>query len=181
MQKTQIRFTYRDYVLLPEQDRRELIDGDFHMVPAPKPKHQRSLANLAFRLEGHARRNRLGTVFLSPLDVILSDDNVVQPDILFVSAERNEIITEDNIQGAPDMVVEVLSPSTADRDRQLKLGLYARFGVREYWIVDTVEESVQVLELSPEGYESSRTYTAGVVPSRVVAGFEIDLTRIFAE
>ena len=98
-----------------------------------------------------------------------------------MSVKRSEIITEANIQGTPDLVVEVLSPSTADRDRQLKLGLYARFGVREYWIVDPIEESVQVLELGPEGLGPAQTYTTGAVPSRVVAGFEIDVGQVFAE
>ena len=176
MQKTQIRFTYSDYLLLPEQDRRELIDGGFHVVPAPSFKHQNSLANLATVLRGFVTRNRLGAVLWAPFDVVLSEEDVVQPDILYISNERRHIITETNGRGAPDLVIEFLSPSTAERDRQLKLSLYARSGVREYWIADPDEESVQVLELSPEGYESSRTYTAGVVPSRVVAGFEIDLT-----
>ena len=181
MLNTQIKFTYSDYVLLPEPDRRELIDGDFYMVPAPNIKHQIIVVNLGPPLSAYAKKKSLAMVLWAPVDIVLSDENVVQPDLLFVSNERDEIITEANIQGAPDMVVDVLSPSTADRDRQLKLGLYARFGVREYWIVDPLEESVQVLELSPEGYGSSQTYTTGVVPSGVVEGFEIEVSRIFAE
>ena len=181
MLNTQVKFTYADYVLLPEQDRRELIHGDFCMVPAPNIRHQDIVADLGAAMRQYVRENRLGKVGIAPIDVVLSDENVVQPDILFVSAKRSEVITEANIQGAPDLVVEVLSLSTADRDRQLKLGLYARFGVREYWIVDPVEESVQVLELGLEGYGPAQTYTTGVVPSGVVEGFEIDLSRIFAE
>ena len=95
------------------------------------------------------------------MDVVLSEESVVQPDILFVSNERREIITEDNIHGAPDLVVEILSPSTADRDKELKLRLYAQAGVREYWIVDPDERSVQVMELGSSGYTSIHGYTSG--------------------
>jgi Uma2 family endonuclease len=181
MQQARIKFTYSDYVLLPEQDRRELIYGDFYVVPAPNIRHQVIIRNLAPPLHDHVRENGLGEVLWAPVDVVLSEESVVQPDILFVSGARYEIITEANIQGAPDLVVEVLSPSTADRDRRLKLSLYARFGVREYWIVDPEEESIQVLELGPGGRESTRTYTSGVATSSVVAGFEIEVGRIFAE
>ncbi len=180
MQHPQIKFTYRDYLLLPEQDRRELIEGDFYVVPAPSLRHQEVLANLAFALRVFVKKNVLGRVYLAPVDVVLSDEDVVQPDIVFVSEERREILSEANIVGAPDLVIEILSPSTADRDKNLKLSLYVRAGVREYWIVDPVEETVQVLELGSEGYEVDRTYTAGKVPSSVLPGSKIEISHIFA-
>lgn len=180
MQNPQIKFTYRDYLLLPEQDRRELIYGDFYMAPAPNIRHQNILANLGMILRDFVRRNRLGVVLLAPTDVVLSDLNVVQPDILYISNERRDIITENNISGAPDLVVEILSPSTASRDRELKLNLYARFGVREYWIVDPDGSSAQVMELGTEGYDTIRSYDSGEVESLVIPGFRIAIDEIFA-
>jgi len=181
MQKSQIKFTYRDYLLLPELDRRELIEGDFFMVPAPNIKHQEIVGNLGAILRAHVRGHGLGKLLLAPTDVVLSEEDVVQPDLLFVSNERRDIITEDNVAGAPDLVIEVLSPSTAERDLNLKLTLYARAGVSEYWIVNPVEESVEVVELRPEGRRSTRTYTSGEVSSPALPGLGVEVGSIFAE
>ena len=180
MQDTTLRFTYRDYLQLPEGDRRELIEGDFYVVPAPNIKHQDAVANLGTALRGFVRSGRLGQVVWAPTDVVLSSESVVQPDILFVSNERRDIITEANVSGAPDLVVEILSPSTAERDRDLKLNLYAKHGVREYWIVDPVEETVEVIELGVEGATSVRRYDAGSVESALIPGFAILLDDVFA-
>ena len=180
MQDTRLRFTYRDYLLLPEGDRRELIEGDFHVVPAPSIRHQTVAANLGTLLRELVRRNRLGIILWAPTDVVLSPETVVQPDILFVSNERRGIITEPNVSGAPDLVVEILSPGTAERDRELKLNLYARYGVREYWIVDPEDETVEVMELGPEGPLDVRRYDAGSVESRLLPGLSVTLDDIFA-
>ena len=149
------------------------------MAPAPNIRHQTISLSLGLVLVNFVRNNGLGKVFLAPTDVVLSDLNVVQPDILYISNERREIITENNISGAPDLVVEILSPSTASRDRELKLGLYARFGVREYWIVDPDESSVQVMELGTEGYDTIGCYDSGEVESSVLPGFHIAIDEIF--
>ena len=101
MQSTKLRFTYRDYLLLPEGDGRELIEGDFHVVPAPSIWHQTIAANLGMALRAFVRSNRLGAVLWAPTDVVLSPESVVQPDILFISNERRNIIAEDNVSGAP--------------------------------------------------------------------------------
>ena len=179
-QNPQVRFTYQDYLLLPEGDRRELIDGDFFVVPSPNVWHQRISRKLGSILSDFVDRNRLGEVFFAPLDVILSDEDVVQPDILFVSNERSGIIAEANISGAPDLVVGVLSPSTADRDRRLKLGLYSRFGVSEYWIVDPDERSVRVMVLGASGEPSAAAYSSGAVSSPLIPGLSVALEEIFA-
>lgn len=131
-----IKFTYEHYCQLPEGDRYELIEGELLLTPSPTVRHQRVAATMQEALRTFVKANDLGSVFYAPLDVVLSDENVVQPDILFISKERDNIIKEENIQGPPDLVVEIISPSTAERDRSLKKALYGKFGVREYWIVD---------------------------------------------
>ena len=180
MQSTWLRFTYRDYPLLPEGDRRELIEGDFYVVPAPSFRHQIISRNLGTLLWEFVRGEGLGQVVWAPTDVVLSLESVVQPDILFISNERRGIITEDNVSGAPDLVVEILSPSTAERDRELKRTLYARYGVREYWIVDPEDSSVEVMALEEAGFVSARRYTSGQVEPPLLPGLAIPLGEIFA-
>ena len=180
MQSTWLRFTYRDYLLLPEGDRRELIEGDFYVVPAPSFRHQIISRNRGTLLWEFVRGEGLGQVVWAPTDVVLSLESVVQPDILFISNERRGIITEDNVSGAPDLVVEILSPSTAERDRELKRTLYARYGVREYWIVDPEDSSVEVMALEEAGFVSARRYTSGQVEPPLLPGLAIPLGEIFA-
>ena len=180
MQSTRLKFTYRDYLLLPEGDRRELIEGDFYLLPTPSVRHQIVLGNLAMLLWDFIRRRSLGQMVWAPTDVVLSSESVVQPDILFISNERRGIITEDNVSGAPDLVVEILSPSTAERDRELKLTLYARYGVREYWIVDPEDSSAEVLTLEEAGVRSVQRYTSGRMESPLLPGLRIALDEVFA-
>ena len=180
MLNPRIKFTYRDYLLLPEGDRRELVDGDFYMVPSPSFRHQNISTNLGRALANYVLDNSLGIVLWAPMDVVFTDKDVVQPDIMFISNERRDIITEANIAGAPDLVIEILSPSTADRDRELKLRLYARHGVREYWIVDPDEKTVQIMELGPEGYDKIRSLDTGEVSSSVLSGLSMSTDQIFA-
>ena len=144
-QKPQIKFTVREYMTTPEDKRYQLLDGEMILAPSPTTKHQRILGNLFRLLDAVFAATSRGRVKLSPLDVVLSDYDVAQPDVLFVSNERADIVTEANIQGAPDLVVEILSPSTAGYDRGYKQVLYGRHGVREYWIVDPDAETVDVL------------------------------------
>ena len=181
MVNPQIKFTFRDYLLLPEQDRRELIEGDFYVVPSPTFMHQAISRNIGVQLWEFVKLNSLGVVLWAPMDVVLDQENVVQPDILFVANERRHFITEANISGAPDLVIEILSPGTADRDRELKLGLYAKFGVREYWIVDPDERSVQVMELGARGYDNISIYDTGTVSSTLLPGLPLSVDSIFAD
>ena len=131
-----IKLTYEDYAKTPDDERYELIDGELLMVPSPNRPHQWTVIHLGTRLIAFVEENDLGEVYFAPFDVVLSDTNVVQPDLVFVSRERLGIITHANIQGAPDLVVEVRSPSTAYRDLTIKRRLYAEHGVKEYWMVD---------------------------------------------
>ncbi len=177
-----IKFTYEDYKNVPESEtkRYELLGGEFYMAPAPKPYHQDILLNLAHVLTEHVRMKRLGKVYVSPIDVVLSNEDVVQPDILFVAKDRLPIIGEAAIHGAPDLLIEILSLSTAGRDRTLKKTLYARSGVKEYWIVDPGTKTIEVFSLTPQGYQlfgsfkQSQTLTS---PSFV--NLAISLNEIF--
>lgn len=129
-------FTYADYCALDDDTRHEVVDGELVVSPAPATRHQVITGRIYARLLAHAEARRLGLVLVSPLDVVLSDTNVVQPDVLFVSQARlPAIVQAKGVFGAPDLVVEVLSPSTEERDRQGKLRAYGRAGVAEHWLV----------------------------------------------
>ncbi|HWI53764.1 MAG TPA: Uma2 family endonuclease [Symbiobacteriaceae bacterium] len=137
-----VKITYEDYLQLPEEQRYEVLEGDLRMVPAPGSLHQLVVENLYF-----IARNCLGQrgrVCMAPRDVILDEDSVVQPDLFVILRERLGIIAPEGVRGAPDLVVEVLSPSIANRDRGVKRRLYARYGVPEYWIIDPQERLVEV-------------------------------------
>jgi Uma2 family endonuclease len=149
-----IVLTYDDYLRFPDDGRRyELIEGEAFMVPAPSPRHQRVLGNLFRILEEHVRLHALGRVYLAPLDVVLSHTTVVQPDLAYLSRDRLSLVGHHNIAGAPDLVVEILSPSTAETDRTRKAQIYARYGVPHYWLVDADEQVVEILELAGGSYE----------------------------
>lgn len=148
-----VRFNYDDFLLFPDDGKRhEIIDGDHFMTPAPNTKHQRVSGNLFNTLTNFLKGRRSGEAFAAPYDVILSEEDIVEPDLLFVSAARAAIITEKNIQGPPDLVIEILSASTRKTDEVVKRKLYERYGVREYWIVDPELEAVKIYRLTAQGY-----------------------------
>lgn len=147
-----IKLTYEQYRLLPEGERYELLDGDLVMTPAPGSLHQIALLRLLPALQRAAANTRPGLVGVAPWDVILDGTTVLQPDLFFVEQERLQIIAEEGVRGAPDLVVEVLSPSAVDRDRVIKRSLYARFGVKEFWIVDPAARRIELYENTPDGF-----------------------------
>lgn len=178
---TKIKFTYKDYKSLPESEtkRYELVEGELIMVPSPNEYHQRVSGNLEFILREFVQERNLGRIYDAPFDVHLGD-NVAQPDILFVFKERSYVITEEEIKGAPDLVIEILSPATAERDRTYKKVLYARYGVREYWIVDPKKKIIEVLTLKKEGYESFNIYKKiDTLNSSLLPGLSIKLSEVF--
>ena len=178
---TKIKFTYKDYKSLPESETRryELIEGELIMVPSPSFEHQRISRNLEFILHSFVQEKNLGTIIDAPFDVHLGED-VVQPDILFISKARSKIITEEEIQGAPDLVIEILSSATAERDRTYKKTLYARHGVQEYWIVDPEKRTVEVMTLGKAGFESPGTYgKMDSLKSPIFPGLTINLSDVF--
>lgn len=138
------RFVYADLVAMPEDGRRyEIVEGELIVSPSPRPRHQLIVGRLT-RFLGEIAAEGLGEVFPAPLDVVLDDRNVFEPDVLFVRSERLGIVSETNVQGPPDLVVEVLSESTRDDDLGRKLEAYNRFGVAEYWVVDPDIQRVRV-------------------------------------
>ena len=148
-----ILLTYRDYCELPDDGRRyEIHDGELSVTPAPNPRHQRLVGALYRILHAHVRSHGLGEVFLSPLDVILSDIAIVRPDVVYLERSRAGAVSSRGIEGAATLAVEILSPWTAAIDRQRKRQLYARYGVPFYWIVDPDARSVEAQALGPQGY-----------------------------
>jgi len=178
--RTGRHWTYRDYLRLEDDQRYEVIEGQLIMVPAPSSFHQWFSHNLEILLTEFVREHKLGYVFDAPIDVILDENNVVQPDLLFIAKERREIIQERGIFGAPDLVVEIVSPSSVHHDYHSKQRLYERFGVQEYWLVDPGNRAVDVLGLSEDGYASvSFASGTGQMTSRVLVGLTIALEDIF--
>ena len=178
--KPKPKLTYEDYASLPDDERCELIDGELMPMPSPKEIHQRLLLLLGASWLWFVLERGLGAVYTAPFDVILSATNVVQPDLIFVSSARAHIITEDNIRGAPDIVVEILSPSTAGYDRTTKRNLYARHGVREYWLIDPYAKTATVLTLGANGYNTHAVFGEGdTLTSPTLAGFALNLSDLF--
>ncbi len=170
---------------MPESEirRYELLEGELHMVPSPSFEHQHVSVNLVIELGNFVMQRELGTILDAPLDVVLTDENkesIVQPDIIFISHARSKIIHREEIRGAPDLVIEILSPSTGQRDRTAKKTLYARHGVTEYWIVDPETHTVEVMKLTARGYRLVATYSKKeTVRSPLLSGLEISLKKIF--
>lgn len=180
MQRTGTLVTYEDYCNLPDDERYEVIDGELIMAAAPSVIHQIIQDNIGLSLNLFIRANNLGRMLYAATDVLLSNTNVVQPDILFVSRERAHILTYGVINGAPDLVVEILSPSTARLDKVRKRELYARFRVPEYWQADAETRSVAVLTLAGDDYEVAGEYGMGeTLVSPLLPGFSLDIGDIF--
>lgn len=179
--ETRVRFNYQDYLQLPEGRRYEIIDGEIYMVKTNGSLHQVVLRNLEFAVWPFVREKQLGQVLFGPLDVILSEEDVVQPDLIFVSRERQEIITERGCEGTPDLVVEVTSLATSKMDREEKRALYARYGVREYWLVDPVARSIDQMELQGEKLSLKGSYFRKdeQVTSQIIPDLSLPVRQMF--
>jgi len=186
MAKAAIKFTYEDYKSLPESEREryELLEGELvPMPPSPGESHQRVSIGLASSLYRFVKEHQLGRVYEAPFDVVLGepgDERVVQPDILFISKTQRPMIHPEEIRGAPDLVVEILSDATAEKDRTYKRRLYARYGVKEYWLVDPEEQTIEVLELRRRGFERVGLYEKkDTLESPLLPGLKIPLREVF--
>ncbi len=182
MTNSRTKLTIADYMATADDKRYQLLDGDLILAPSPIEKHQWISGQIYSALNVFVNSQRLGRVYCAPLDVILSENDVVQPDVLFVSNERNSVRTGRNIQGAPDLVVEILSPSTAFEDQGRKRALYQEHGVQEYWMVDPETNTVEILVASERGFTTADTYNDGdTLVSTLLRGLSIDLEPIFAD
>lgn len=173
------KITWDDLQKMPEDNRRrEVIDGELIVSPSPFVEHQRILGELARRIGNFLEATPIGQVFIAPLDTILDHEQVLQPDLLYISKARASIVDR-WVYGAPDLAVEILSESTRRRDEVRKRQLYEQFGVSEYWIVDPEADHVIVYRLVDgrygEGIAIRETLTTPLLP-----GLEIDLARLFA-
>lgn len=174
-------YTYADYALLPEGAPYQLIGGKLVMTPAPTTFHQVVSMRLENAMVNFVRQHHLGLVLYAPVDVYLEETETYQPDIIFMARERLAIVERNRINGAPDLVVEILSPSTAYYDLKKKARTYAAHGVREYWIVDPEEKNIEVYT-GREGQFILRQHVdqVGEVSSTVLQGFAVEAAEIFA-
>jgi Uma2 family endonuclease len=178
------KLTYEDFLSFPDDGRRhELIDGDHYVTPSPLVRHQRVSGALFSALRAHCAASGAGEVFHAPLDVLLSSHDIVEPDLLVVLADQRDILTEKHVRGAPAIVVEILSPGTRSRDETLKRRLYARTGVREYWIVDPDRRTIAVCrQTAPGQLERAGELTAAagdVLASPLLPGLSPPLAVVF--
>ena len=179
------RLTYDDLLLFPEGDglRHEIIDGIHYVTPSPNLRHQDLVGRLHLAIGNFlASHPGIGRVFLSPLDVVFTIHDVVEPDLLFVAGDQTDIMTEANIQGAPAIVVEVLSKGTRGRDERIKKDLFDRGGVREYWMVDPDRSQLIVHLRDADGFHACSPFSAAdrsVVTTPLLPGFSLSLSELF--
>jgi Uma2 family endonuclease len=153
-----IVLTYEDYVLLPNDGKRyEILEGELAVTPASSTKHQSASANLFKLLSKHIDERDLGKLFYAPVDLILDSSTILQPDLLFIFSAHQHIITEKAIEGVPDLVVEILSPTTTRTDRVTKAQLYARHSIPAYWIVDPEVENIEIYLLERDVFRLAAT------------------------
>lgn len=175
------KLTVDDFLALPDGPPWvQLIDGAFYVSESPSKAHQQVVGKLHLALGNWIERTRLGEVYLAPFDVILSRHDVAQPDLLFVSLERADRVDAKGVKGAPDMAIEILSPTTAALDQGKKLALYARSGVRELWLIDPTLRTVTIRRFGPGLHKSEQSCgPADRLQSPLLPGFAIPAARIF--
>jgi Uma2 family endonuclease len=183
--RTDTRLTYDDLVRMPDDGlRHEIIDGVHYVTPSPNLSHQELVGRLHLSIGGFVEdRIDRGRAILAPFDVVFSFHDVVEPDLVFVAPDQLEILTDKNVQGTPALVIEVLSPSTRSRDRRIKLRLYERFGVREYWLVDPDHRAVTVHRRTTGAMFAAPvalTAAAGdVLKTSLLPGWSLAMQRLF--
>jgi Uma2 family endonuclease len=178
------KLTYEDYVLIPrDRKRHEIIDGKHYATTVPWVGHQDIVTRLVVRLGSYVEAHPIGELLTAPVDVILSPHDIVKPDLLFISNERSSIIGEKNIQGAPDLTIEIHSGSSRRIDRGAKKRAYERWGVLEYWMLDPKRKEAEVWERSAKGLLRQRALLSveDVLATPLLPGLEIPLAEIFRD
>lgn len=187
MSRPHKKLTYEDFLLFPDDGKRhELIDGVHYVTPCPNFSHQELLGRLHLAIGSFlVRRRHLGRVVLSPFDVVMSNHDIVEPDLLFIAGDQQAIITEANVQGPPALVVEILSPSTRRRDEGIKRKLFDQKGVREYWVVDPKKCVVSVCRRGDDGsFPIVATHSAAAdecLETPLLPGFVLSVSELFSE
>ncbi len=182
MQTETKKYTYEDYQKLPEGSACQLINGELIMSPSPNVYHQKISSRIFIRLNKFVEEHSCGTVLYSPIDVYFDEFETYQPDIVFISKQRETIIKEKRIEGAPDLIIEILSESNAYYDLRLKKNIYEKYGVKEYWIVDPIDKSLEVYV--NEGNEFTLLYkkqTRGEVKSKFLSELIMEVEEIFGK
>jgi Uma2 family endonuclease len=174
------RLNINYYKLLPGGAPYQLIEGELIMTPTPNPRHQIILGRLFMALSKVIEKRGSGIVLVSPIDLYLDDENAFQPDILFI--QNKAFIKKDGIYGPPDIVIEILSPSTAHYDLKEKFKVYERSGVKEYWIVDPDMNTIELYVNEEKGFSIKvKAEAKGEIGSSILEGFKVDLEDIFRE
>jgi Uma2 family endonuclease len=179
-----VKLTYDDFLLFPDDGQRhELIDGEHYVTPSPVPRHQRIASNFHWWIRSYLEERPIGVVFFAPVDIVLSHFDIVVPDLVYMSNERSrEVMTDANVRGAPDLVIEIGSPGTSKRDETIKLRLYERTGVLEYWIVDPQRDVVRVYRRAQDSFAPpiQLSLEAGdVLTTSLLPGLELPLRAVF--
>ncbi len=179
-----VKFTYEDVVHFPDDGKRhELIDGEHYVTPSPNTKHQVVSMNLTRAFLLYLEHHPIGYILAAPFDVVFSALDVVEPDLLYISRERRQILTDQHVRGAPDLVVEIVSPGTRKTDEVTKRKLYERFGVREYWVVDPELDIVKVYRRAEDAFARVAELSVeheDVLTTPLLPGWSVALTEIFA-
>ena len=181
-----VKLTYDDFVLFPDDGKRhELIDGEHYVTPSPNTRHQQVCGNIYWLIRSYLEQHPIGRVLFAPYDIVFSQFDVVEPDLLYVShARAAEVITEKHGRGAPELVVEIASDGTRKRDDTIKRRLYERGGVSEYWIVDPKIDAVRIYRRGPagraRGMELSRE-AGDALTTPLLPGLELRVADIFKD
>ena len=178
------KLTYDEFQTLPRDGskRFELIEGEVFMTPSPNTAHQRAVRRLLIALNEFVEKRDLGEVFVAPYDIVFSKWTALEPDLLFIRKDRASIVTKANVQGAPDLVIEILSPSNKAYDRETKLRAYEKAGVPEIWYFDPEDRTAEVLNLGGDGRYVLTVKLSGNAPivSKALPGLSLTLDQVFA-
>ena len=184
MTPASVKFTYEDFLNFPDDGKRhEIIDGEHYVTPSPNTKHQSVSMNLTVALALYLRQRPLGRLFAAPFDVVLSDLDVVEPDLVYLARERLEILTEKHVRGVPDLLVEILSPGTRKTDEITKRRRYEHFGVREYCVVDPELDAIKIYRRVDTAFVRVAELSVehqNVLTTPLLPGFSVPLSEIFA-